>query len=616
MKKEERYYTKSNAMRPGLPGAGGRSEQESEDERPFAEIRRTIYDALRLLSVHRWSFFVPFCLVCCGAFVGSLYLPRTYKATTSLDVENDPVMVKGPMTAGLESYRYFRKSMSRDLASVGTLGPIVEKLGLAGDLYYDENGSLTSESLQRRNAVARSLSGNLSVQTTSASELTDVTTITYTGPDSKIGRQLVDEIKKAYMKRTSEWMLHFLSRRSEYFSREASEAREEMLSAQREAALLRMENPLVDPGDPGAISAKLSQLRMERRSLELRKREYESELAAHRQLLAATAAVPMNVDGKKVNPRLMSAAAISLAAELRKIEQDIVTLRRERGVTDAHPEMRGLRSDAERVRKLLAKQQTEDAEQMARGNKSGAAKTSMQGPPALGQVWSPQTAQVNTQIAAVTNKIREVNLSLDANQKVIAEIEKAKSKVFDHQEDFSRIASRVARARKRMEQAETTVGSIAPSIKGLEQNRMVHFTDNGPARGGSIPISPKATTIVLLSLLAGLAAGGIFVILAEVLDHVYRSSWQVAHNLGLPLLEAIDEIVTAQDRRRALVQRAVVLPAIVLVCLGVTGLTGSMAYLSIKRPWTYQRLRHIPDAAIDLFIDRGEENTESDADGG
>ncbi len=630
MRNEERHYGKSGGMRPGAPGtpglpvspgspgAGSRGDQQQggDEDRPFSEIRRTIYDALRLLSVHRWSFFVPFCLVCCGAFVSSLYLPRTYKATTSFGIENDPVMINGPMSAGLESYRYFRKSMSRDLVSVGTMGPIVETLGLAGELYYGEDGSLTSESLQRRDSMARSIAGSVSVTTSSASELTDVVTIAYTGPNSTIGRSLVDETKAAYKERAGEWMLHFLTRRSEYFAREAQEARGEMLSAQREEALLRMENPLVDPGDPSAIAARLTQLRLERRNLELRRREYESELVAHQQLLAATLAIPSGRQTPTSGGLLMSGEAISLASQLRSVEEEMLALRRDRGVTDAHPEMEALRADSERITKMLEAQQATDAERMLLVEERGGDEAALIGPPVRGQVWSPETAQVNTQITAATNKIREVDLSRTANHREIDAIEDAKSKVFDHQEEFLRIESKRSRARKRMEQAEMTVASVAPSIKGLLQDRMIHFIDNGPARGGSIPISPKATTIVLLSLLAGLAAGGVFVILAEVLDHVYRSSWQVARSLGLPLLEAIDEIVTAQDRRRALVQKAVVMPAIILVCLGITGLTGSMAYLSIKQPWTYERLRHIPDAAINLFIDRDAATVDAASDEG
>ena len=68
--------------------------------------------------------------------------------------------------------------------------------------------------------------------------------------------------------------------------------------------------------------------------------------------------------------------------------------------------------------------------------------------------------------------------------------------------------------------------------------------------------------------------------------------------------------MTGQDRRRKLIQRAVVSPVIILFCLGATGLTGSMAYLSIRQPWTYQKIRNIPQAALELFV-----NTSDDASG-
>jgi hypothetical protein len=69
------------------------------------------------------------------------------------------------------------------------------------------------------------------------------------------------------------------------------------------------------------------------------------------------------------------------------------------------------------------------------------------------------------------------------------------------------------------------------------------------------------------------------------------------------MLEAIDEIVTPQDRRYLFVRRAVVTPMVVICFVALTSLTGSMAYLSIERPWTYQKLRKIPHAALRLFAD-------------
>ena len=110
--------------------------------------------------------------------------------------------------------------------------------------------------------------------------------------------------------------------------------------------------------------------------------------------------------------------------------------------------------------------------------------------------------------------------------------------------------------------------------------------------------------------LAGLAAGAVFVVLGEVLDHAYRNSTQVIRSLGLPILDAIDEIITSQDRRRLLVKRAVMTPLVVAACLGLVVISGSMAYLSLHRPSTYQRIQHIPQDAMHLFADVGTPQSE------
>ena len=67
------------------------------------------------------------------------------------------------------------------------------------------------------------------------------------------------------------------------------------------------------------------------------------------------------------------------------------------------------------------------------------------------------------------------------------------------------------------------------------------------------------------------------------------------------MLEAIDEIVTPQDRRILFLRKVVFVPVIAFLFVGLTVFSGSMAYLSLERPWTYQKIRKIPEAAIQLF---------------
>jgi capsular polysaccharide biosynthesis protein len=588
---------KSGQGKPYNTSALGRTEQAYDDDRPFAEIRKTLHDALRLLTLHRWMFFVPFCLVTCAAFIASLYFPRTYSATTSFEVRNDPVMINLPMSAGAASFKYFRNTMVRDLTSVECMAEAVEKLDLIKGAELNPDGTMTAEPARRRDSLARSLGGNVSVTVNSPSELIDIVKITYTGPDSAIGRSLVDQLKKTYIRRTTAWIREYLVAQRDYFLREAAEAREQLLRAERVETQLRLENPHVNPTDPGAISTRLAQLESERRELLLRKREYETELDGLRQLLAAAApqGVASNAGGQA---GFHSPEALKLATQMEEIDKNVLKLRETRGMTDEHPEIRETLATRERLQEKLAQQQERDR---TTGAVQGPVTTDLD----LAGAGPGQNdrARLAVQTAAQNTKIKDIDISLETNELALAELNQAKDEVFQKQEQFAEVIGNVQKARQRVAQVESTLGTIEPAIKAVEQDRVLQFSEGQPARGASTPISPKALTVVMLSLLAGVAAGAIFVVLAEILDHVYRSSGQVARSLGLPILEAIDEIVTGRDRRRILVYHAVVTPLVVLCCLGLTGLTGSMAYLSLTQPWTYQRIRHIPEAALHLLVE-------------
>jgi hypothetical protein len=227
-----------------------------------------------------------------------------------------------------------------------------------------------------------------------------------------------------------------------------------------------------------------------------------------------------------------------------------------------------------------------------------------------------ERARLLVQIAAQEAKLRDLGISLQTNEDHVNGLKLAKSEVFQKQDEFAEVMGAVSRAKQRYEQIEQTLASLEPAIKAIEQDRLLKFDEGAAAAGSSRPIAPKATTVVLLALLAGVATGILFLILAEVFDHVYRSSSQVARSLGLPILESIDEIVTAEDRRCRFLSGAVLSPLVVVCFLGLAGVTGSMAYLSIEQPSTYQRLRRIPEAAIRLFAEQPSPPTDSRPDAG
>lgn len=594
-------------------GAPDRVEQVSDEDRPFAEIRKTIHDALRLFLLHRWAFFVPFSVVSCIAFISSLHYPRTYSATTSFERRNDPVMMNLPMSAGAASFKYFRNTMVRDLTSVECMSEVVDNLGLIkGPQSTDRE---IAAATRRRTALARSLAGTLNISTISPSEQIDIIRIGYRGPDPNIGKRLVDEVKRTYIRRTMAWVHEFLTSQRDYFKREAQEAFAEVKAADREKTRLQVEHPHVDPSNPGAISLKLGQLEMGRREHLLRQREYEAELSALEQSLAALeaqtvteppSAVPVDPPVKQEE---ISPEALDLNAQIREVENRIEELKTTRGMRDLHPDIQQLLARRRWLAGELQKQIKRDA-----GAALVSAQTDRVVPTEprreeafnIGRTMAAsERARLLAQIAAQKSKLKEIDISLAASEQTMDQLRQAKREVFGMQEEFATVTGEATQAKQKYRQLEATLANIEPAIKAIEQDRLLQFSDGQPARGSSSPVSPQSSTVILLALLAGLGTGVIFVILSEIFDHTFRSSSRVARGLGLPILESIDEIVTARDRRSLFLRRAVLTPLVVACFIGLTGFTGSMAYLSLERPWLYQRIKGLPQEAIELFTSAG-----------
>lgn len=585
------------------PASGVRPEGTSGEERPFSEIRRNLQDGLRILSLHRWAFFVPFTIVTSGAFLLSLSYPRTYSATTTFERRNDPIMVNLPLASEAASFKYFRSTMERDLTSVQYMGDVVENLGLTKDFPRGPDGALTAQSARRRNSLAGSLGGKIRVATSSPNDHVDIITITYTGEDPHMGKRLLDEVKKTYIRRTMAWIHQFLSSQRDYYLGEQTESSKALKDAEREQTRLRLAHPYASPRDPGAIATGLSQLERERNDLELRRREYKQELSVTKQLLARMDAQTEWREEGPPEPVRVDPTALLIRKEIQQIDAKVAELRQTRGMTDEHPEIKELKDRRSRITAGLAGGSSYNSERVDMEGASVAMRGAVVAAPLVAQDVNGERARLEVQLQSQESKIKEVELSLESNHRATRDLAKAKEEVYDKQSAFEDVDAAVGKARKRYAAAVEVLGRIDPAIRAIEQDRLLSFSEGQPARGSVIPVNPRAMTIILLALLAGGGAGVVFVILAEVLDHVYRSSGQVARSLGLPILDTIDVIVTSQDRRRLLVQRSVLTPLLVGACLTVTTITGALAYCSIQRPWTFQRIISFPGSALKRIAD-------------
>ncbi|MCO6435865.1 MAG: hypothetical protein J5J06_02115 [Phycisphaerae bacterium] len=593
--------------RPPVAPATARPEGALNDDRPFAEIRRNLHDLLRIISLHRWAFFVPFCLVTSAAFLLSLRYPRTYSAYTSFERQNDPLIMELPGAPRTDSLKVYTNALERELTSASGLMEIVEGMDLIDPAFRNPDGTWSPAGLQRRAALASALAPTITITTGSPTQHLDIIQLRYNGPDPTIGPRLLDELKKTYIRKSLHWTHDFLERQRAYLQREADAASEELKGARREETAWRLANPHVNIEDPGALAAQIEQLELSRRELILQRREHESQLAAYQQLQADATAppeAPPSVGPMPLPPArstaLEDAETSRLKKELADLDSRIEDLRVTRGMTDLHPEIQKLRETRDATLRMLDRQQESLVEVAMTPSGPGARET------ASAASRNPALDRFVVEIAAERSKLANLAISIQTVEDKIASLKQARSELFQRQEEFADVQERVVLASRRHQQVLNSIAAVEPAIQAVEAGHFLQFSPGEPARGSVIPVNPKSTTILLLAVLAGIAAGTVFTVLAEVFDNVYRSSTEVARSLGLPILDSIDEIITSADRRKRILTQSVLSPIVVTCFLVITLYTGTMAYLSIQNPGSFKRLKRIPEAAMRLLSDAGD----------
>lgn len=579
-------------------GTIARSDHSGEWERPLAEVRKNVNDVLRVLFLHRWAFFVPCALIASIVFVMSLNYPRTYRATTTFERRDDDVVSNLKLSEGTGAWKRWRATMADDLTSPTVMAEAIEKLGLANDLPRDAAGVLTSAGVKRRDGLARSLAGYIEVAVSSPTEYLDKVTLNYTGPDPAMGRQLLDEIKKSYIIKSQKRIGDFLRGQEAYFQDERDRALDELKRAKGKLLALQLENPVINPTNPGDVVTKLNDAQNNLRGLELRRRDYEVEREGQLQIMAATtntvlafASVGPKSKGEKSVAETLSGVAMDLLGKLGQMDEELAKLTGPRGMTQQHPAVVALIGERAHLQYSLARQMEQDRAAAAGKDSEDEVRT-IQSPRArisVGQI----------KLDSIDRRIREVDLRIETVEADIAELTEARGLVTEYLDRGETVNREVRAAEGRLSGREATLRTLEIPLRAIDRGDLVHFAEGPPARGGGIPISPKVPSIFLLALLAGLGAGALFVVLAEVFDHVYRNTGHISRGLGIPVLETIDEIVTAADRRRLFFKRVVIAPIAIAVCLGLPAATGALAYLSIERPWTYERVMKIPKQAIE-----------------
>jgi predicted nucleic acid-binding Zn-ribbon protein len=586
-------------VEPPLP-ADGRNPRSLEDS-SFANLRDNVIEALRILALRRWTFFIPFCLVTCGLAIGSHWLKRTYRSSTVIERRDHPVLMNLRQTAATGEFsRFFRPTLERDIRSMDAMSEVVVNLELVNPIERDANGEFTEETARAIRHKAASLMGGVSARVVKKNEHFDEIRISYECAQPYLAKSIVGEVKDAYVRNMRATLIEMLTEGMAYFQGQADQRRDEI--ARYEEDILRFEAQYlgVDPTNPGALKLKLTSLESERQELARDIESLKSEVRARREMIAlyqqraAARAAQLRARSQRelvggAVPRHKSDQTRAVEDEIRRLQSEVHDLQLTRRMTDRHPDIIERRDRIARLRADLKARYLADAQAEVAGDQ--AELTDAEADVAVEQAVGLDMELVNLrmELQGHEGRLASAESRLRTIDEDIARHEELQRNVFHYRKDYQLKADQLVQARKDRERNMIRVNDIASILSADESQRGVSFTVQSPPSGGIRPIRPKGITILACAILAGLAAGAVGVLIREVFDQTYHTAKQVTRSLGISILENIDEIVTSGDRARLFRRRVIYAPAAIAVLLGAVGLCCGAAYLSIEDPRAYRR---------------------------
>ncbi len=550
--------------------------QHHIDELSVTDVRYTLGEAWRVIRNRRWHFLLPFCAVATIALVCSLWVPRTYTASTIIKREHDPVLASMMGRAWTEPYGEIRKQMAGDISDPDFLIEVLAELDLPSNLPRFDNGDLTPEGEQLRRNLALKISEGLSITPVETSPNRDVLTIRLALDDSTYLPEILSECRDRYVRLVQKKTVRILRDVKHFFQAESERSRAVLAGVQKEIIEAEMKYPGIDPALPDPTQAEQTSLIVERLDLE-RKLE---ELTARRDKLLALLASSSSEDEalaapdvcdapQQINPR-----AEEIENEIRRLHDEIANHKLVRLMTDQHPTIVRLRKTIEAREAEL----TELPRTIPRHDATAEPGISPR------RQMEIQLAEHLAELTAASARHEEI-----AGQ--IRRIERRRVETADQREAYLKLREQSERLREELAGWQANLGPIGHILAVEDSNRGIQFTTMQESLMAPRPVSPDARMVLFICLAIGTAVGVVFVLGAELFDRSFQTVKQLSTALTIPVIESVDEILTQATRRRRLIRQFVVMPVVSAGLVLALFSAGAVAYLSIEKPAKIESLK-------------------------
>lgn len=528
---------------------------------------------LWILCRHQKKAFFPAVTVMIVVFLASHRMPRVYTAEARFQRVNDAALQQMDDRAIHRTLNPIRRALNEDLTGQQAIEQVIEDLGLTRSLPHTPDGRLTREGQLQKMDIVRRMQGRIRVWFAIQSDQVDQVVVSYTDSDRTLAPKVVNQLVENYIRDTRRQLDEMLLNAKSFFDNEVTRYRQHVTELEARKLRFEMDHPGLLPEDPASVQAKLVELRGQHRQTQQELRVTQEK---HQSLKVWLERQPVMVSQQRrgQNPMLTD-----LIARRHDAEKELDTHLNQFGRTEDHPLVVKTRR---RIADLEMKMSQTEAEVVV---------TTEVLPNQARLAAEQQIELLAGATVALTRQLQEQAAQIE-------QYEAMNRNFFTVRSDYVKIQREFEEAVRQLQFWEENLRQTTIALRAEIGQRGVRLSVLQRAPDVARPSKPTLEGIFMVALCLGLGTAAAIIFLAELIDRSFRSAEHALDELKLPVLGAVNEILSERQTMQRRVWNLGIYPAMAgamaLVLLGAMGL----AYLSLAEPLRFDQLVHNPGQVL------------------
>lgn len=461
---------------------------------------------LMILKKRRYLALAVFLLVLSGFAWSGYFMPNQYEASSMVFVQRSSVidpLIKGVGIAGSLDERL--RTLRDRLISRSIIERVVKKLDL--DVY--------AKTPEKYEALIDNMRQGLiiTIKTPRGKEVADLFRISYTSPDPRKARDIVNTLISEYIEENMGFRRSDAYGAFEFIQTQLNEYKTKLEESDKVIRQFREKNPRMIPQNESALATRVESFQSAKIEGEIRLRELQRRKENLQKQLSGEKELTVAVVTKEGSPQ----------SRLNYLNNQLVILTAR--YTDRHPEIIKLRGEIEELKKQVNNPKSKDSD------------------------TSSETSALNPIYQQLREDLAKTDAEIDSLKARIQELAKQQSSAQGQLSSMPREQEEWAKLMRDRNVNQRLYDDLLQKLESARISKNLETTDKGetfkivdPAILPTVPVSPDKVRLILMGLLIGLGAAVGAVIGIESLNPSFKDEESITEALNLPVLGSIRHI--------------------------------------------------------------------------